>query len=423
VYERIARELAHRGHRVCVAHGEYANRRCWASPIRDKKDANPRRIALPLFPTPKRLAWMNSTFPPTLPASIELVRICRQSWDVAHLHGVGFPLVDAASYILRKRSVPYVFTIHGIPASPLRRNGIAAFGLRSYLAMSTCQTAKHAALVTAVSKALLHDSIFPVKHGLVITNGIDHVEPTNAPNGGPLHLLSISRLNVNKGIDVAIRAVGSLNQRGAGIVYDIYGPDGGEEAALRHLVETLGQKHAIRFRGVFAADSRSSVFSRYSALLVPSRVEGFGLAALEAQALGLPVVASRVDGLAEFLDDGNALLVPPDHVESLVGALNKVMHLDVRTRLRESGLTNARRFLWAPIISRYEGGLSSCAGANLPPTRCQDQRSTKRARSAKARTNEWEGLRQPVNLVSRFRNGVTQSDSDVSSSRGARSVE
>ena len=58
---------------------------------------------------------------------------------------------------------------------------------------------------------------------------------------------------------------------------------------------------------------------------VPSRREGQGIAALEALAAGVPVVASRVGGLAEMLTDGEtALLVPPDDPEALATALSRL---------------------------------------------------------------------------------------------------
>ena len=72
---------------------------------------------------------------------------------------------------------------------------------------------------------------------------------------------------------------------------------------------------------------------------VPSRREGQGIAALEAMAAGVPVVASRVGGLAEMLSDGEtALLVPPSDSEALAAALSR---LQGDTRLRRKLADNA----------------------------------------------------------------------------------
>ncbi len=81
---------------------------------------------------------------------------------------------------------------------------------------------------------------------------------------------------------------------------------------------------------------------------VPSRREGQGIAALEAMAAGLPVVASRIGGLADMLTDGEtALLVPPDDPDALAAALSR---LKSDARLRKKLAENA-----APLVqARYD---------------------------------------------------------------------
>lgn len=91
------------------------------------------------------------------------------------------------------------------------------------------------------------------------------------------------------------------------------------------------------------------------ALICPSLQESFGLAAVEAQAAGVPVVATRVDGLLEVLHDGHdALLVPPGDAVALSEAVREILRSPaLRKRLADAGRTNAERFTVDAMADRY----------------------------------------------------------------------
>jgi D-inositol-3-phosphate glycosyltransferase len=73
-------------------------------------------------------------------------------------------------------------------------------------------------------------------------------------------------------------------------------------------------------------------------VVVPSRREPLGLAAVEALACGTPVVASSVGGLREVVRDGeNGLLIPPDDPGALAAALGRLVDPGIRTRLGAAG--------------------------------------------------------------------------------------
>jgi glycosyltransferase involved in cell wall biosynthesis len=90
---------------------------------------------------------------------------------------------------------------------------------------------------------------------------------------------------------------------------------------------------------------------------VPSLwAEPFGLVALEAMAMGTPVVAARSGGLAEVLVDGETgYLTPPGDSNSLAAALRRVLEDDdLRSRMSSAARLRAERFREDPVISELE---------------------------------------------------------------------
>jgi len=86
----------------------------------------------------------------------------------------------------------------------------------------------------------------------------------------------------------------------------------------------------------------SSLFCALDLFIMPSRSEGWGLAALEAMAFGLPVIASNTGGLAEIVEHGKTgWLIPPGDAQTLAAAIADAF--SERERLREIGLCARRR--------------------------------------------------------------------------------
>jgi glycosyltransferase involved in cell wall biosynthesis len=136
----------------------------------------------------------------------------------------------------------------------------------------------------------------------------------------PSYALVVSRLSPEKGVDVAIDAC-----RAAGIALLIAG-DGPERGALEaHAATGRGVGGAtVRFTGHVDDAELAELRARASIALVPSRsAETFGLAAAEAMAAGLPVVASRVGALAELVEQDG--LVAPGDAAALARAIERLL--------------------------------------------------------------------------------------------------
>ena len=148
----------------------------------------------------------------------------------------------------------------------------------------------------------------------LVANGIpDHPAPPPAPwDDARLKVLFVGRLDRQKGVDVLLAAAAALPKQ---ICVRIAGASVADEVRLDipPNVELLGWLDPL---GVAAQLQAADVVA------APSRWEGFGLAVAEAMRAGKPVIASRVGGLCELVEDGvSGRLVPPDDAEALAAAL------------------------------------------------------------------------------------------------------
>jgi glycosyltransferase involved in cell wall biosynthesis len=118
-----------------------------------------------------------------------------------------------------------------------------------------------------------------------------------------------ARLYPVKGVALALHAVASLRARGFDVELDVAGA-GPELERLRSVSTSLGLDERVRFLG--AVRDMEAFYRAIDCLIHPPITEAFGLVAVEAAALGCPVVAAAIDGLPEAVGDGvSGLCVPP----------------------------------------------------------------------------------------------------------------
>ncbi len=175
-----------------------------------------------------------------------------------------------------------------------------------------------------------------------IYNGIDaerfHPPSRTPPRAGAVRVLAAGNLHPWKGMDHLFRAVASLDR---GAVHLSIAGDGQEESTLRSLARTLGLEKDVEFLGL---RSDLDELLRETDIFVHPVVaqEAFGLAVAEAMASGCAVIASRIGGLPELIEDGTSgLLVPPGDENAIAAALGRLVaspaereRLGVNARLR-----------------------------------------------------------------------------------------
>ena len=193
----------------------------------------------------------------------------------------------------------------------------------------------------------------------VVFNGIDTslFRPTTPDpdivrtDGTPL-LLWVGRLQPWKGVDVALRALREIPQ-----AYLMIVGDGETRADLERLAQELGLAERVRFLGALPRERLPSIYAAADLLLATSFAsETFGIGLVEAQACGLPVVASRFGGFPEVIDEGRTgLLVPPRDPAALAAAVRSLIDDPERRRAMADAAPGwAAQFSWSAVADRVE---------------------------------------------------------------------
>jgi glycosyltransferase involved in cell wall biosynthesis len=168
---------------------------------------------------------------------------------------------------------------------------------------------------------------------VVIPNGITPPEPKIVDagrirqqvglNAGDIFLLVVGRLVYEKGHEFLIRAMSIVTRQHPHAKAVICG-DGPLKAQLELLISQNALTDQVKLLG--SVDDLSEIYSVADIFVLPSRSEGLPLALLEAMASGLPVIATRVQGVGEVVDDGiHGLLVPLEDPDALGEAITKLV--------------------------------------------------------------------------------------------------
>lgn len=130
------------------------------------------------------------------------------------------------------------------------------------------------------------------------------------------------------------------------------GGHGAGADALIARAQTAEFRGLVEVTGYIAPETREALYNRALMVVMPSHTEGFGLPALEAMTVGVPVVAANRGALPEVL--GNAgMLYDPTTPEALTHAMQNVLtQVDLRTRMRDAGWQRAEAFSWAHTAAR-----------------------------------------------------------------------
>lgn len=230
---------------------------------------------------------------------------------------------------------------------------------------------RSASRITTVSQLsrehLIRYGVAPADMIVVTYNGSDHAlrwkaEASRLEFSGRPFVFCLGRSQKYKNTELLWRIAPELDQMGLDIVIA-----GDIDAAT---LESFGaeQPRNVHLLGRINDDDFASVLSKALCLLFPSRIEGFGLPAVEAMALGCPVIASTSPCLPEICGDA-ALYAGPDDPDAWVAAIRRLAsEPTLRQSLIAKGTERAKAYSWRTIAENYLSLMARVDGSNGDPT-------------------------------------------------------
>jgi glycosyltransferase involved in cell wall biosynthesis len=265
-------------------------------------------------------------------------------YDVVHTH------ISKAGFLgrlaARRARVPaVVHTYHGrieeLNPESLKGRVLAACERRAARASDALVGVSEEEVRQKRAARLGREEQFHVIHGGIDLDRFTQTRKWERPaemTGGPV-IGTIGTLTREKGLDLLIEVLPSTVQRHPELQLCIVGA-GPMEAGLRAQAEHLGVAKSVHFSG--CVEDVRPWLAAFDLLAQPSRSEALSLAVLEAMAMGVPVVATDVGGMAEAVEDGvTGKLVPAGDSAALAAALNEL--LSDRSGLEELGLAGRAR--------------------------------------------------------------------------------
>ena len=298
--------------------------------------------------------------PYTLALATKMIEVADvASLDILHVH---YAIPHSVSALLARmmaapRRLPFITTLHGTDITLVGND-------RSYLPI-TKFSIEESDGVTAISSYLRDRTVkeFEIKHPIeVIPNFVNcdlykrvddgALRAKWAPNGEPI-LMHLSNFRPVKRITDAVEIFARVREKiSAKLIMMGDGPDRG---AAEYLVRKKRLSKDVCFLG--KQDLVQEKLGQADLFLLPSDLESFGLAALEAMACEVPVIATNVGGLPEVVTHGvDGYLVPPRDVDAAAQFALKILSLPDRGREmgRQARINARRRYCSNDVIPRYE---------------------------------------------------------------------
>ncbi len=273
----------------------------------------------PVYATPMRSKW-------DLRPARQLVELVRKGqFDLLHAHTPRTALVTAIA--ARIARVPWVYHVH----SPATRDSTHGWQNRLNAVVEHASLRGASALI-AVSQSLgdrvrrwrrFRDRVFVVPNGVPC----QRPRPRHIPGDGGWVLGTIALFRPRKGLEVLLESLAILSWQGVSVRLRAVGDFETREYREQILAQAnaLGLGKAIEWTG-FTRDVNREL-PQMDIFVLPSRFgEGLPMVLLEAMAAGVPIVATRVEGIPEAIRDGqDGLLVEPNNPQALAEAMTRLV--------------------------------------------------------------------------------------------------
>jgi glycosyltransferase involved in cell wall biosynthesis len=302
-----------------------------------------------------------------LAAPAALRAIAHEGSDVAHVHGTGL-LQAVLLTALRIRTVPVVWTLHGIAAKETRERFRAQRSLRAaatwlyYVILE--RWCRLAAQQVVVDTPYVAGELGSTSKVHTVPQGVEE-DAFQAGSPAAETIVSVGVLQPRKGHDLLIRAFARVVRDIPGASLRILGgtADPTHAAELAALIMELGLESSVTI--VQDAERAEVLQALRTATLfaLHSREESQGIAVCEAMASGQPVVATRVGGLRDVVTPRSGFLEELGDVRAFAHRMQQVLlDPELRSRLSRGARLDAERYRWPSvaddILTVYDGVLT-----------------------------------------------------------------
>ena len=333
----LARELNKRGHDVVVI---------TSTPGADQVDGLPvRRIDAP------RLPGLDLLY------TAEGVRrvahaIAAEQPDVVHTHvSIVSPVAFAGAIAAQRQGLPSVVTFHSI----VPRTRTLAWGVGALLGAGRWR-ARYTAVSRFVAGAV--QPFAPAHSFAVLPNAIDvgawRSEVPREPSS-ELRLVSVMRLNAKKrplALVAMMRRLARMHPPAPSVRLRIVG-DGPQRARLERAIARAGLEERVDVLGYCSRERIREIFAQSDVFVLPAIRESFGIAALEARSAGLPIVALRDSGVAEFVEHGRSGLLARSDAEFAAHVASLARDRESLQRMAAYNQRTPPPFDWRTVVDAH----------------------------------------------------------------------
>ncbi len=281
--------------------------------------------------------------------------------DIIHVHSYRFFPTWLAPILRVIRQVPVVMTSHSA-FEPTRPARIDLFD-RTWGRVIFKTVNRIIALTEIEKKYLTWLGADPDKI-VIIPNAVDSSLLAYRPNIQRFRdeydlkqaklVLFVGRIGLAKGLDTLVDAIPAvLAQSGSDVRFVLIGPDWGDRCVLEARARGLGVDANVLFTGTLVGDQLLDAYHAADVVVLLSRFDASPIVLVEAMAAGKPIIATRVGGIPDIVQDGvNGLVVEPGDARAAAAAINRILaDHSLAERLGQAGKAIVREHLqWDKVV-------------------------------------------------------------------------
>ena len=313
----LSRELARRGHEVTVVTSQH-DRTLSAEETVD---------GFRVIRVRPRFIFMQTPITPRMRGSLRAL-----SADVVHAHSPPPLASHYAGAVASERGIPYVVTYHCDVELPSAFGSVVESIYRRSLGADTLRNANQV-IVTTRTYAATSRAIWRYNPS-VIPNAVDHRRFRPDVDGSAVRsklrippevpiVLLVGRIVPHKGVEHFVEAARYVPD-----AWFLVAGGGSSLDAMKRLALSMGVADRVRFLGRISDDRLPEVYAACDVFVLPSvsRLEAFGIVALEAMSTGKPVIVADIPGVREIIEDGrDGLLADPVNPRDLAEKIRRLL--------------------------------------------------------------------------------------------------